>query len=387
MSLALVGAGLAAGGALVGVAAELAARAWLRARGDYYVLRPWNRVAMHVDRGTLPQLEEVVRIEINRDGERGPDPPRDWRDTFRVLVAGGSAAECYLLDQDSTWPAVMREGLDRDARALGTSAVHVGNVSRSLVACDYIDLMLRRSLPRYPRLDVLVLMVGASDVVAWLEKKTPPVLEKGELATRYVFDEHPEGPYTWTASGLALRQLVSRWQRRLLRPLGRREGAGGRIGKNREMRARAKQMVDQVPDPGPMLAGFEQGLRMLIETARGHARRVLVVRQPWLRREFSAEEDALLWNFGAGRPYVEEVTTYYSHGVVNELMSAVDGVASRVAQELGVEQLDLMGEIEHDFESFYDRLHFTPKGARAVGEAVARAILEPGPGRGPTGPE
>ena len=139
---------------------------------------------------------------------------------------------------------------------------------------------------------------------------------------------------------------------------------------------RAREMLEEVPDPTPMVAYFERWLRRLIETARGKASRVLVVRQPWMRRDFSAKEDALLWNFGAGRPYVEEVTTYYSHAVVNELMGAVDRVAGQVADELGVEQIDLMGRLEHDFETFYDRLHFTPAGARVVGEALARAILE-----------
>ncbi|MDA1266520.1 MAG: hypothetical protein O2816_15680, partial [Planctomycetota bacterium] len=123
MSLIGVGATVVAGGVLVGVAAELAARAWLRARGGYYVLRPWNRMVMGVDKSILPQLEDEVRIEANRDGERGPKPPKRWDDTYRVLVAGGSAAECYLLDQDSEWPAVVRRRLMQNPEALGAKSV------------------------------------------------------------------------------------------------------------------------------------------------------------------------------------------------------------------------------------------------------------------------
>lgn len=357
------------------VAAELGARAWLRRRGEYFVFTPNSSTLLHVDRETLPQLESEVRIEINRDGERGPTPPRHWRDTYRVLVAGGSAAECFLLDQESSWPHVLQELLTPAAERLGARAVHVGNIARSLVACEYIETMLRRVLPRYPRLDLVVLMVGASDVVGWLEKKTPEHLEEGRVSSDYLFNEHPEGPFGWTFSSLALRQVLSRLHKRLTHPVLVRSGAGKTLAKNRAMRARSGERVDEVPDCGPMLAYFEKFFRRTVQTARSRGARVLVVRQPWLRKELTPEEDALLWNFGAGRPYEEEVKTYYSRRVVDELMSAVDGVAARVARELGVEELDVMPHLDHSFDTFYDELHFTPRGARALAELVAREVL------------
>jgi len=364
------------GAAALGVGAEVAARCWLRSRAGYYVLPPWSRADKGIDRSILPQLEERVRIEANRDGERGPEPPTRWEDTYRVLVAGGSAAECYLLDQESEWPAVVRERLQEDPARLGAGAVHLGNISRSLVPCEAIDLILRRVLPRYPRLDMVALMIGASDVVAWLERGCPEELTEGEYTAARVFAEHPEGPYSWTPRGLALRQVAAGLNRRFRGSVDRREAVGGMIAKNRAMRARGT-ITDQVADPTAMVAGFERWLRRVVETARTRAPRVLVIRQPWLRREFTPEEDARLWNFGAGKPYAEEVTTYFSHDVVDRLMGLVDEAAGRVADECGVEQLDLMGRLDHDFETFYDRLHLTRKGARVVGDAVADAILEP----------
>lgn len=365
--------------AAVGLAAsiELGARSWLRARGGYFVLRRWGQSDMGIDRSILPQLEERVRNLANRDGERGPEPPRSWEDTYRVLVAGGSAGECYLLDQESEWPAVVRRHLEQEPEALGAGSVHLGNIARSLVPCEAIDLILRRTLPRYPRLDVVVLMIGASDVVAWLERGCPQEVTEGEYPARRVFAEHPEGPFSWSPKGLALRQVASSLQRRLGGGIDRREDVGGMIARNRAMRARGT-IVDKVDDPGAMVEAFERWLRRVVETARSKAPRVLVVRQPWLRRPFSAEEDALLWNFGAGRPYAEEVKTYFSHDVIDRLMGLVDESAARVARECGVEEVSLMEHLEHDFETFYDRLHFTKKGAEVVGEVVARAIVRPG---------
>lgn len=373
--IALIAAGLAIG-------IELGARSWLRTRGGYFVLRRWSRSDMGINRSILPQLEERVHNHANRDGERGPEPPRSWEDTYRVLVAGGSAGECYLLDQESEWPAVIRRRLERDSEALGAGSVHLGNIARSLVPCEAIDLILRRTLPRYPRLDVVVLMIGASDVVAWLERGCPQEVVEGEYPASGVFAEHPESSFSWSPKGLALRQLVAGLQRRLGGGIDRREDVGGMIARNRAMRARGT-IVDGVGDPSAMVAGFERWLRRVVETARTKAPRVLVVRQPWLRRSFSPEEDALLWNFGAGRPYAEEVTTYFSHGVVDRLMGLVDEAAGRVARECGVEEVSLMECLEHDFETFYDRLHFTKKGAEVVGEVVAEAILRPGERQAP----
>lgn len=365
--------------AVLFVGSELAARAWLKARGAYYVLKPNTTTIMEIDKETLPNLEDEVRVHVNRDGERGGEPPRDWSRTYRVLVAGGSAAECYLLDQDSTWPAVIQRELQRHAAALGVERVHVGNISRSLVACEYLELMLRRVLPRYERLDLVVLMVGASDVVNWLEKKTPAAIVPGQLSADYVFDVHPEGPFGWTFDSLAVRRILSLWHKHLARPVQRKRGVGKTLARNRAMRANAKKMLNVVPDPSPMIEYFELFFHEMVETALTTAKRVLVVRQPWFSKRFTAEERKLLWNFGAGRPYLEEVSIYYTHRVVDELMQKIDASASRIATDLGVEQLDLMPVLERSFETYYDYLHFTPKGAEAVGHAVAEAILAKAP--------
>jgi lysophospholipase L1-like esterase len=373
--------GIALAAGLAGLAcllAELIARALLRTRGDYWVWAPYRHIEMEVDRETLPSLEPRVRFMVNRDGERGDEPPARWDDTMRILLAGGSAAESYLLDQPSSWAQVVQRQLCQPANLarLGVGHVHVGNIARSLVACEYITEMFRRVLPRYQRLDVVLLMVGASDVVNWLEKKTPEALERGKLQTSAIFAEHPEGPFGWRPRTLALRRVVARFVQRFRRPIERKQAAGTTIAKNRKMRANAKELLDTIPDPTPMLEYFEEFFEQMIGLARAKGARVIVVRQPCFAKEFTPEEQAVMWNFGAGRPYVEEVTTYFTHAVVSDLMRRVDEVAVRVAEKLEVEHLDLMPILERDLETYYDFLHFTPKGAEDVGRAVAAKILE-----------
>jgi len=369
---------LAAGlSVLAFVLAELAARAVLRARGDYWVWTPYRHIEMEIDRETLPSLEPHVHFIVNRDGERGDEPPARWDDTMRILLAGGSAAESYLLDQPSSWAQVVQRHLNEPASLarLGVARVHVGNIARSLVACEYIAEMFERVLPRYRRLDVVLLMVGASDVVNWLEKRTPPALERGQLEVSEIFAEHPEGPFGWRPKTLALRRVAARLHQRLLRPIERRRAAGKTLARNRRMRASAKKLLDEVPDPAPMLEYFEQFFQRMITLAKSKGARVIVVRQPCFAKELTTEEQAVMWNFGAGRPYVEEVTTYFTHAVVSDLMRRVDEVAVRVADRLAVEHLDLMPILPRNLGTYYDFLHFTPSGAAEVGQAVAHKIL------------
>lgn len=381
---------LAAGGsALVFVLAELAARAVLRARGDYWVWTPYRHIEMEVDRATLPSLEPEVRFVVNRDGERGDEPPAHWDGTLRILLAGGSAAEGYLLDQPSSWAQVVQRHLNEPASLarLGVERVHVGNIARSLVPCEAISELFARVLPRYERLDVVLLMVGASDVVNWLEKKTPEALARGQFQPSEIFAEHPEGPFGWRPKTLALRRVAARLHQRLGRPIEKKLAAGKTIAKNRRMRANAKELLDEVPDPAPMLDTFAEHFERMIALAQSKGARVIVVRQPWFAKEFMPEEQSVMWNFGAGRPYVEEVTTYFTHAVVSSLMQRVDEVAVRVADRLGVEHLDLMPILPRDLATYYDFLHFTPKGAELVGRAVAEKIRSEPPSHRAVGEE
>jgi hypothetical protein len=142
------------------------------------------------------------------------------------------------------------------------------------------------------------------------------------------------------------------------------------------MRQRATEMIDVMPDPTEMLERLEHWLEPLIARAKAKAPHVLVVHQPWIEREFTPEEQKLLWTFATGRPYAGEVTRYYTHKVAWKLHHLVDDVVTKVAARAGVEQLDVRALVPNDFVHYYDDHHHTPKGCRVIGEAVAKALLE-----------
>ncbi len=361
------------------IAAELIARAWVRHQ-EYFVRKRWERVRLTLDREALPSLEPVVNVEINGEGERGDPLPEDRNGLYRVLVAGGSAVECGLLDQQSAWPAVVQKILNQpdSLRSLGSRRVHVGNIGRSMAPLEAVYATLGRLLPRYEKLDLLILMVGASDATDWLERRTPAQFPQSCLELDDYFKENPGHRFEWNVKGLALKRLAGLVWRRLFHPVRERRNGGRRLLEFRRRRQNARRWVSSVPSPAPMLDHMERYLRLTVEAAKTKGTRVIVVRQPWMDKVLTPEEDAVMWNFPWGRLCLkEEESAYYTHAVVRDVMSKVDRRIERVTSQLGVEQVNLMPVLKADLTNFYDFFHFTPAGARRVAKHTAATVLAP----------
>jgi hypothetical protein len=362
---------------MVPAAIELLARTWIRRRGEYHVFPPGLRLRLQIDREIFPQLEPIVRFEINGIGERGDNPPRSSDGVYRVLYTGGSQPEGYMVDQHSTCPGALQRILERpDTRlALGAARVHVGSICRSGVTAEGLDLILSRLLPRYPRLDLIVVHVGGSDVLRWLEQGAPRDIPHPTVGE--VFMCHPEGRFGWTPATCAAWEVSRRARKRWLRPIERHERAGRWYRDVRAMRARATTILADMPDPGPMLERFALHLERSLRRATTHADRVIVVRQSWFDKEYSPDEAALMWHGGAGEAWRENVTTYYAFDVVSRLMALLDERAASIAEALGIEHVDLNAVLERSVATYYDWAHLTPPASTIAAQAIASTIVRP----------
>jgi len=360
-------------------AAELWARWWIRRHTRHHVWPPGMRLELHQDSALFPQAEPRVRFDVNADGERGGDAPRDAAGLLRILVAGGSPAECFALDQATSWPGALERRLrtPQSLNAFGARRVHVGNIGRGGISSQHLDVIFEHLLPEYPRLSAIVIMIGGNDVFLWLEDGAPPA-EGNPVSVDDVFQYHPERPFGRRPGQWALPDLARRLRRSWLRPIEVREGAGAWVTRARRMRAEAKERRTSVPDPGVMVNRFERHFRRLLQRAAAHADRVLVVRQPWFEKDCTAEEDARLWHGGLGKAWKQEITVYYAQEILNHLMALVDARAATVADELGIEHLDLRPVLAPTLDNYYDFVHYTPAGAAVVARAVAAALLGEG---------
>jgi hypothetical protein len=142
------------------------------------------------------------------------------------------------------------------------------------------------------------------------------------------------------------------------------------------MRAAAAEVRTSVGDPTAMLDNFAEYFGRSLHRASAHAGRVLVLRTPWFEKDYTPEEAAHLWHGAMGHAWKkQQVSVYYAFEVVNRLMALVDARVVKLAEELGVEHVDLRSLLEPSLDTYYDYTHFTPAGARNVAEAVAAALL------------
>lgn len=373
---------LALGLVAAGIVAELGLR-WLFRREHFYVHAPGMRELLQLDSETHPQLEKEAHFSINADGERG-SPYQAGPGARRVLVVGGSAVECRLLDQSTAWPAVIERGLNTPAALadLGASRVHVGTVAKSSVDTATLDLILRRIAGNYGRLDLVIISVGASDVVRWLELSAPPDRPAEQLSIEACFDRNPERTYHWNPRGLALAEAFRRLRIRRVRV---RPKAARWMAKARRMRAGAREIRDILPVPDVMLESFSRNFRSCIQRGLNMSDRVMIVRQPWFEKEvYSEAELASFWNGGAGNSFSKEISVFYSNRVLCRLMGLMDQQAKRIAEEMEIPEVDLMAILPMTMETFFDHFHYTPAGSALVGVAVAataRGLLASAEGR------
>jgi lysophospholipase L1-like esterase len=355
---------------------EVSGRWWIRRRSRYHVWPPRTRLELRLDREIFPDLDPRARFEINADGERGADAPADGPGLFRVLAVGGSAVECYALDQSKTWTAVLERLLNEPDRlsALGARRVHVGNVGHSGIGSAELDRILECLLPQYRRLDAILIMVAASDVYHWLEEGAQPSRAPSSVPEDMLFACHPAQRFGWKPSTCALMEIARRVRRVWSRQVQVKEHAGSWFAAARRMRAEAKEVRTAMPDPTVMLDNFEHYFTRLVRRAQAHADRVIIMRQPWFEKDYTAEERALFWHGGVGKPWKEKVSTYFSLEVVNRLLRLVEARVVTVADQLGVPHLDLHGVLNGGLRHYYDHDHYTAAGAALVGSTVAAAL-------------
>jgi len=358
--------------------AEGSCRWSIRRRSRYHVWPPRARIEIRPDAEAFPELERRARFHVNADGERGGAVAAGEHGLYRVLAVGGSAVECFALDQPKTWPGVLEQLLNAPDRlhALGGGArrVHVGNVGHSGIGSTELDIILERILPRYPRLDAIIIMVGASDVYHWLEEGAPPSRPSSAVPEERLFSQHPQQRFGWRPGAWALVELARRVRRRWFCHTEVKERAGAWYVAARRMRAQAKEVLTAMPDPTVVLNNFEHHFRRLVGRAKAHADHVLVVCQPWFEGPYTAEETARFWHGGVGRPWKETVTVYYDLEIVNRLLALVQARAAKVADALGVPHLNLLPLLTQRSRHYYDHDHFTPVGAIVVAHAIAAAL-------------
>jgi len=342
-----------------------------RADTGPYVWAPGVEQQFAVPAGRMPGVGAASWFRINREGIRGASFDTDQ--AVRILAVGGSTTECLYLDDDLAWPARLQDLLDEE-----TGQRHwVGNVGRSGRTADKHVLDLAHLVPGYPRIDIVVVMVGVNDLHRRLmygerepalpDVRVPQVRES--LAERAFVEPGP--PSGWRLlDKLGLGPASTASARSSNESL---QDPGGELFE-RLRSARARAAVDlPLPDLTSALRHYELCLNAIVDEAAALDVRLVFVTQPSLwQPDPKPEHDALMWMGGLGS-FIESGHSdrYYTPGALADGMRRYNERLAEVAVARGVECLDLAGVLPRDTSVYYDDVHFNENGARLVARTLA----------------
>jgi lysophospholipase L1-like esterase len=383
----LAAAALAVVALLLSVAlAEAALRFLIPAPNVYRMLLPAKRV-FEPDARFIHGIAGPANYVVNPHGIRGREFAADSAE-FRVLLVGGSTTECAMLDDSENWGAVAERelGVARDGRR-----VWFGNVGRSGLTSRDHAVTIKYLLPQYPRMDLIVVLVGVNDLTAALRQGTAyrspaplsdPEVEK--LQVRNAFALSPGGFRELLTGDDVVAEKTPWYRETRLFQLAKRartglqarqvvQGIGGStMGRWRDHRRGASRIIGQLPDLTRPLGDYRSNLEAVVGEARRAGVELMFLTQPVLwKPKMSPAEESILWLGGTGKFQEEPGHAYYSPKALSEAMSQYNAVTLSVCRQNGLSCLDLASLLPADTAMYYDDVHFTEAGAATIGRSLA----------------
>lgn len=352
-------------------AAELVSRA-MEAKVSPHAFWPINmRRVLHPDPALLPGVTGPAHFVTDSTGVRATEMQAG--DRQRILVLGGSTAECLYLDSAETWAAlVQRELMSEGVQAwVGNAGISGRSAAHHLAAMRHYPFAQRR-------ISAVIVLVGANDLGRRLTLDTlyQPLKGDERLASTFMGALRPFESHTDTGfRRMALWRLVRR-----VRGAGAvqnvQDTRGEMYAEWRRQRLTAPTMRGTLPNLDAALADYRALLDSIADAAAENSVDLMLLTQPTLwRSDLTAAEDALLW-MGGGAGFQSEGATFYTPGALAVGMNAYNDVLRSVCAERRLRCLDLARAVPSDTSVFYDDMHFNEHGARQVAQHVATMLLK-----------
>lgn len=347
----------------------------------HYVWWPNKTKVFHADAAAELGLEGTSRFEVNSIGLRGDDPDRHH--TYRILTVGGSTTECRYLDQEEAWPQLLQERLNR---AQHVEDVWVANAGSSGLYSRHHVVLMETVLPHIRDLDLVVLLVGAGDLLTRL--KLDRAYDPGAMNQPAVRNQLRRDTFAiWplksgermpflkrTATWIALNRIRdAAWPTTEVL-----DGETALYRKWRGHRRSASTIRRELPDLSQGLEEYRRNLNSIIDRCREASVCVLLVTHPcaWGPDLSSTEED-LLWLGGVGNFLAEPGCEYYAAESLRRGLEAYNEAVREVARKRQVGMLDLAADFPAGMApNFYDDVHFAEAGAERVAERLSEFLIE-----------
>lgn len=358
---------------------ELAARRLSPPPDHFYIWPPNLERTFTPDQEILPGTSPRAWFRTNAFGLRSYNPSPT--DNYRILVLGGSAAECLYLNQRETWPRRIGDNLNQAYPRLQT---WVGNGGRSgQTSRDHIFHLNYLPL-RALDIDTIVLLIGANDLQLRLqqgESYDPDYLKQPGAELAQIDRAFLSVPYPFIRPPLPFYKKLGIW--RMARRVARRfrgerpqDPRGEVIALWRENRRGSPVQLDTLPEMEIGLREYLTNLKTIATLASKKGVRLIFVTQPALwKKGISPEEEDLLWGGGVGYFKNNPGQPYYTPKALATGLEFYNKILIAAARQWGIECIDLADGFPQTDEYFYDDCHFTVRGSELTGKRISNYLL------------
>jgi lysophospholipase L1-like esterase len=314
----------------------------------------------------LPGVAPQGRFTTNSLGIRGPE--FNDTDTCRILCVGGSATECFYLDDAKTWPAVLMRILGDDA-----PGVWVGNAGSSGTTAPQHALLLEQ-LPEARMVDCWVVLCGINDLGQQLNGRYARITANGFAKTfryrRPGLGGHLRRPLHRNLFTFTLFENACRRVRVALK------GGDATIYQDvkatwvKQQQRKRQRAVKIAADIRPeWLEEYQAQLTRMVRLARRWDKRLIFMTQPtiWVERMDEKTDAMTLGGQLLDGRFADGPTRVRGMELYNQAMRDL-------AVREGVELVDLAAKLPKTTEAFYDDCHFNENGAWMVATALAEQV-------------
>ncbi len=338
------------------VLAEIVLRAFhpveLRIRGEDILLPYFKRYEMNLEGAR--KLDPRIVHTRNALGFRGANPPRDFAERLTIVAVGGSTTESFYLSDGKTWPALLGRHLKRSFPGLWINNAGLSGHT----TFGHLRLMEQHVIALRPK--VALFLIGINDRA------------KSEMT---VFDRSlTPRPRGWLQ---ALKDvLVRNSEAAALLWNAHRTLKATRLGiDGREMNYRALKPRDATPaqeaealahHPPDVLQAYARRVEALVDVSRRHGVVPVLITHPALYGPAVDEPTGI----DLGRIPANPV----NGRVAWRVLELYNRRTRQVARTKNVDLLDLAREMPKSSGLYYDFIHFSNAGAKAVAAILARRL-------------
>ncbi len=313
----------------------------------------------HIKNDIIKGLDPEITVTRNSIGFRGPNPPADMAKYLSVVTIGGSTTQCFFLSEHQTWTAQLGKELEGSFNPVWINNAGLdGHSTRG-----HIVLLEDFVIALHPK--VALFLVGANDVASsavgeWdaenvksgLLFDSPKAFIKSLSAYSEVAALILNGYRSYTAykAGLIHQQIDLKQQGYLEIP-------------EEEQKNHFEENANAT-----YLKAYGDRLKKIVELCQKNGIEPIFITQP------------LLAGFGTDDVTGVDLARIHAYGprqtgkMYWDVLEAYNDVTRKVGQESNLVVVDMAKQMPKSSRYFYDFIHYTPQGARAMAEIINRSL-------------